>query len=73
MLTAEVDWDSPKERSFQKKKECCCYLSSETCVELSERALLFGRDNNFLKMSDKPYLYGTRSTVHALGVVHPLF
>jgi hypothetical protein len=28
---------------FYKKKECCYYLTSETCVELSERALIFGR------------------------------
>jgi hypothetical protein len=27
----------------------------------------------FKKMSDKPYLYATHSTVHVLQVGHPLF
>jgi hypothetical protein len=72
MPTVGVDWDSPDERSL-KKKGSCCYLSSKTCVELSERVLLFGRDSNFKKMSNKPYLYATHSTLHVLRVADPFF
>jgi hypothetical protein len=46
MLAVKVDRKKPRNVLLQKK-ECRCYLSSETCVELSERALLFGRDSIF--------------------------
>jgi hypothetical protein len=72
MSTIGVDWDSRIECSFFLNK-CCCYSSSNRCVELSESALLFGRDSNLKKKSDKPYLYATRNTLHVLRVAHPLF